>query len=207
MTARQKAMKYNIFLFAALLLACLTGCETLDINKENQNALVIKPSRHTNVDPSALTREGTLIYTLGSVFVGGGIDPEEGLSSYDCELFHGKYSQWPHWYEDTPLVAIGATRYYNVEYTKPGQEIDLICIKGLDESLGLGTVISITMNQGKYEGGNELIKSVSIYSYRFIVDNTYMGDKTPKADIDIVISSKAGEIINIHFFGAMTWGA
>lgn len=198
-------MKYNIFLFAALLLACLTGCETLDINKENQNALVIKPSRHTNVDPSALTKEGTLIYTLGSVFVWGGINVEKGLSSSMCELFRGEYSQHPLWDVEEALVVIETTRYGDVEYTKPGQMIDMIHIIGLDESLGLGTVLSIPMNQGKYEGGNELIKSVSINSYRLnIVDLSFGGDKTPKVNIDIVISSKAGDVINIHFAGALS---
>ena len=198
-------MKYNIFLFAALLLACLTGCETLDINKVNQNALVIKPSRHTNVDPSVLTKEGTLVYTLGSVFVWGGHNVEKGLSSHVCELFRGQYSQHPLLDVEECLVAIEATRYYDVEYTKPEQAIDMICIIGLDESLGFGTSISIPMNQGKYKGGNDLIKSVSINSYQLnIVDLSFGGDKTPKVNIDIVISSKAGDVINIHFAGALS---
>lgn len=150
-------MKYKIAFFAALLLVCLSGCETLNINKDNRNALVIKPARHSNVDPGALTNEGTLYYSFGSLFFGGLADYEKS-SAPNCEIFHGAYTVCPRWDVEEPLVSISAVWYNDVEYTKPGQAIERICITGLDESLGLGSTICIPMKQGKYKGGNDLIR-------------------------------------------------
>lgn len=197
------AMKYKLAFFAALLLVCLSSCETLNINKDNRNALVIKPARHSNVDPGALTNEGTLYYSFGSLFFGGLADYEKS-SAPNCEIFHGAYTVCPRWDVEEPLVSISAVWYNDVEYTKPGQAIERICITGLDESLGLGSTICIPMKQGKYKGGNDLIRNVRINAYQYGWDITFPGDKIPKADIDIIITSKAGDVINIYFSGDTT---
>ena len=58
------------------------------------------------------------------------------------------------------------------------------------------------MEQGKYKGGNELIKDVQIKSYTF---SSYSeGQQNKDADINIVIISTTGDIITIHFADDIT---
>lgn len=196
-------MKYNIFLFAALLLACLTGCETLNNDEETvsyPNAVIIKPANPSLVDAGLLTKDGTVIYPIGSAFGDGGFYVPDYISSR-CMFFGEKYTEWPlrldvaAALDVAPAFAIHAVEYFGVEYTKPGQQINEIVLAGIDNSLGLGYSLSIPMKQGKYEGKNSLIKDVRIDSYQRATitdDNTY---------IHIVITSNAGDVIILHFTG------
>ena len=100
------------------------------------------------------------------------------------------------------LVEINGYHYNGIDYNEPGQVVDQIRINGLDESLGLGTSLIITMQQGKYQGGNELIKDVQIKSYTF---SSYSeGHQNKDADINIVITSTTGDIITISFADDIT---
>ena len=100
------------------------------------------------------------------------------------------------------LVEINGYHYNGIDYNEPGQVVDQIRINGLDESLGLGTSLIIPMQQGKYKGGNELIKDVRIKSYTF---SSYSGVHLNKdADINVVITSTTGYIITIRFANEIT---
>ena len=69
-------------------------------------------------------------------------------------------------------------------------------INGIDDSLGLGTSLDIQLNQGVYEGTNELIKDVRFNSYKFSSSST---NHTKDCDIDIIITTSKGDVISIHF--------
>lgn len=199
-------MKYRIAFFAALLLICLSGCETLNSEEDYSsypNALIIKPAQESRVNAGLLTKEGTVLYSFGSAFVGGGIaDPNEG-SSHRCHFYRESFMNAPNGPETEPIVYIEGFRHAGTDYTKPGQLIDRIYLLGLDESLGLGENLDIPLNQGKYEGGNKLIKDVRIDHYQFETDiTTFLGEKNKEAKIDIVITSMAGDILIIHFANA-----
>ena len=100
------------------------------------------------------------------------------------------------------LVEINGYHYNGIDYNEPGQVVDQIRINGLDESLGLGTSLIIPMQQGKYKGGNELIKDVRIKSYTF---SSYSGVHLNKdADINVVITSTTGYVITIRFANEIT---
>ncbi|MBQ9477473.1 MAG: hypothetical protein IJU63_06795 [Bacteroidales bacterium] len=102
------------------------------------------------------------------------------------------------------MVSIGGFRDAGVEYTEPGQFITAIVIYGLDESLGYGSEIAIRMNQGKYEGGNELVQDVQIRSYHFSTYNKEEGRKNADANIRIIISMTNGGTITLKFSDDIT---
>ena len=71
----------------------------------------------------------------------------------------------------------------------------------MDQTLGYGDSLIIPMNQGKYEGGCDLVKDVKINSYSF---SSYQEDLYTINDdgkIDIRILLKDGTIISILFAG------
>ena len=199
-------MNYRITLFIALLSLTLTACENIgfEIGETRDNALTVKPAVGTRVDKGVQAKNGSLVYSIGSVFVGGGIaDPSLG-SSHRCHFYQEKFTTGPRWNEVEALVEIHGFRHNGVDYTKPGQYIDQILINGLDESLGLGNPLYIPMNQGRYEGGNDLIKDVRIQSYQFATYINQTGDQNKDSDIRITITSKAGDTITIRFVNEVT---
>ena len=171
-------MRYKLALISTLLMGCcLIGCEKgiLDSDNANGNAVIVKPANITKADSGTLTIDGTLVYSIGSVFVGGGIaDPSKG-SSHRCHFYQEKFTEGPRWDQVEALVTIYGFRHNGIEYNLPGQYIDQIIINGLDESLGFGSCLNIPMDQGKYKGGNELIKDVQIKSYQFASYIDYEG--------------------------------
>lgn len=189
-------MTHKISLLSALLMGCcLIGCETGESGPEdaNGNALVVKPANAKN---------GTLVYPIGSVFAGGAdAEPEKG-SSHRSHFYREKFEKGPRWDEVEALVEIYGFHHNGIDYNEPGQIVDQIRINGLDESLGLGTSLKIPMQQGKYKGGNELIKDVRIKSYTF---SSYSeGHLNKDADINIVITSTKGDVITIRFANDIT---
>ena len=200
-------MRNRIALLSALLIGCcLTGCEKnwADTKIDSEKALIVTPAGTTKASDGKRMKDGTFAYPIGSVFCGGGVaDPQEG-SSHRCHFYQEKFTEGPRRSEVESLVAIYGFRYRDVEYTEPGQYIDHIYINGLDASLGLGTSLMIPMNQGKYNGENELIKDVQIKSYKLASYNDNEGHQNPDADIHIVITSKAGDIITIRFANGVT---
>lgn len=160
-----------------MLLACLAGCETLNNDEETvsyPNAIIIKLANPSLVDAGLLTKDGTVIYPIGSAFGGGGFYVPDYIS-HRCFFYKEKYTESPIRLDVAPAFAIYTIEYFGVEYTKPGQQIKEIGLAGIDNSLGLGYSLRIPMKQGKYEGENSLIKDVRIDSYQLatnIDDNT-----------------------------------
>lgn len=191
---KKKDMKNKVLFFSLLLLSCLCGCEPLNINRDLQNALTIKPAKGSQVDARLLSKKGTVVVSIGSAFLGGGIpDISEG-ASHRCHFYHETYPEGYDLGNAEAMVWIDGFYHNGVEYTNPGQQIDVIYILGIDESLGLGTNLIIPMNQGVYEGKNKLIRDVQINSYQLPSDYN-----AKDSNIDIVITSTAGDVINIHF--------
>lgn len=182
------AMKCRIPLAVALLALLLTGCNKLD----EANSMTIRTGQSGK----------NYVVPIGSVFVGGGTaDPQKG-STHRCHFYQEKFTEGPNRSEVPAIITIYGFWHTGVNYTLPGQCINEINIGGLDESLGLGSSIQIPMNQGKYEGENEKIKSVVILSYKF---SSYTGDTPNKdADIRIFITTTAGDTITIHFVNEPT---
>lgn len=166
----------------------------------NNNAISFIPTIATN------TGAKSLFVPIGSAFSGGGIIDPSDRYSLRISFYNGKYSQESEEIMTRsiePLVEIKGFVYYGVDYTKPGQSIDQIKINGIDESLGLGSRLDIKMNQGCYEGDNELIKDVVIHSFKFasFYDSYHMNKD---CDIDIVITTTADVLISIHFVNEET---
>ena len=202
-------MKPRIALLAVSLITCLTGCDKFGSGPENKykDALVVKTVKSsvaTRADNGMVSKDGTYVFPIGSVFVGGAIaEPSKG-SSHRCHFYTEKFTEGPNW-DDVPcLVYIGGFRWKDVEYTKPGQYIDYIVLNFPNEIPGLGTLIRIPMEQGKYNGGNELIKNVKINSYQFASFVDYSGAQNKDADIDIVITTTAGDKLSLVFKNDVT---
>lgn len=198
-------MKIRIAAFAALMALLLSGCEKVNSDENAlKDALTIKPAALTKSDNGVKMQDGTVVYSIGSVFVGGGVaDPSKG-STHRCHFYQEKFTEGPNWDEVAALVSIWGFRYTGVEYTQPGQYINHIYINGIDESLGLGSYLSIPMEQGKYKGGNELISDVRIVSYQFSSYNQAQGNLNSDANIHIVITTKAGDIITLLYQNDVT---
>lgn len=202
-------MKHRIALLATLLMAAVAGCSKSDPDSEYKikDALTVKTVKTgaaTRADDGVVSKDGTYVFPIGSVFVGGAVaNPSEG-SSHRCHFYTQKFSEGPNWDEVMSLVYIGGFRWRDVEYTKPGQFIDLIILNFPDEIPGLGTTIQIPMEQGKYNGGNDLIKDVKINSYQFATFADYSGTQNKDADIDIVITTTAGDKISLIFKNDVT---
>ena len=198
-------MKLRITFVAVLLTLSLTSCEKgwFGLFGARDNALTVRTLK-TRSDNGVQDKDGTVVYTIGSVFMGGGIaDPRQG-SAHRSFFFHEKYTKCPDIGKVVPLVSIAGFQNIGVEYTEPGQFVNAIDINGLDESLGYGSQIAIRMNQGKYEGGNELVQDVQIRSYHFSTYNKEEGRKNADADIRIIISMTNGGTITLKFSNDVT---
>ena len=202
-------MKLRIVFLAVLLTGCMTGCNKFGSDPENKykNSLTVKTVKSgmaTRADNGMVSKDGTYIFPVGSVFVGGAIaDPNRG-SSHRCHFYTEKFTEGPNW-DDVPcLVYIGGFRWKDVEYTKPGQYVDLIVLNFPNEIPGLGTLIQIPMEQGKYNGGNDLVKDVTINSYKFASYADHSGTQNKDADIDIVITTTAGDKLSLVFKNDVT---
>ena len=164
----------------------------------------IKLAALTKSDNGIRKPDGSIVYSIGSVFVGGGVaNPSKG-SSHRCHFYQEKFTEGPNWDEVDALVTIYGFRYRDVEYTQPGQYIDQIYINGIDESLGLGTIISIPMEQGQYKGGNALVSDVRIVSYQFSSYNQAEDTLNSDANIHIVITTKQGDVITLLYQNDVT---
>ena len=184
-----------------------------------KNALIIKPSEVTKADNGILTSDGETVYTIGSVFVAENASPDlkAGIYYSTYRFYQKKFDKYPGLREESLLVSISGMKYSGVEYTAPGQHINRIAIMGIDESFGLGTTISIPMVEGKYNGGNPLIKDVQIKSFKLSSNTITLqpGQLFPTendivinadADINIVITSTAGVILTLSYIDDVTLG-
>lgn len=189
-------------IIAFALFLALLGCtkEERFSDYAESNALIIKPAGMAKADGAIITREGIFVYPIQSVFVGGSslIDyPDERIiGSHRSCFYKEKYDFSLFRRETEPIVEMRGVMYKNVAYSRPGQKVNQIMINGIDESLGLGTNLDIQLNQGVYEGRNELIKDVRFNSYKFSSSST---SHTKDCDIDIIITTVKGDVISIHF--------
>lgn len=190
---------------AIVALSCLWGCNKEPEDDVNVNALVITPADVTNINREILSKEGTVVYPIGSVFI-------EGTKKYRSEVLRkryyfcgDKYTEEPEDGFESVVVFLSGYVYPDTEYTLPGQHIDWIVIYGLDESLGLGKKLSISLDQGVYTGDNDLIKDVQIVSLRqATVSGTSSWSPNKDADIRILINSKKGDVISISYVNDVT---
>lgn len=193
---------FNRIIAFAVLLSALLGCTKEEIVSDyaDSNALIIKPAGMAKADGVIVTREGAFVYPIQSVFVGGAslIDYPDGekIGSHRSYFYKEKYDFSLYRREVKPIVEMHGVLYKDVAYSRPGQKVDHILINGIDDSLGLGTSLDIQLNQGVYEGTNELIKDVRFNSYKFSSSST---NHTKDCDIDIIITTSKGDVISIHF--------
>lgn len=211
-------MKKLVFILSVL--AVISGCaKWQDPYTSLKNALIIEPSLSTKADNGILTTDGVMVYTIGSVFVAENVssDPRMGVYHSMYRFYQKKFDSYPGLKEESLLVYISGTKYSGVEYTAPNQHIDRIAIMGIDESLGLGTTISIPMVEGKYNGGNPLIKDVQIKSFKLSSHTITLQSEqlypteddivtNADADINIVITSTAGVKLTLSYVDDVTLG-
>ena len=86
------SMKTRIAVCAALLALVLSGCEKVSTDANVvKDALTIKPAALTKSDNGIKQQDGTIVYSIGSVFVGGGVaNPSKG-SSHRCHFYQEKF--------------------------------------------------------------------------------------------------------------------
>ena len=190
-------MKKHTLIFAFILAClCLAGCSDLSPFKMKKNALIIKPSPTTRADNCVV-----------------GIDKAITFGGYPAAYIHA--FSYIFFKEDAPDIGtagIDCIQDSRIEYSKREDMIRTISIGGIDESLGFGNVISIWMNQGKYESAimnvgdskidaTELIESVKIISFK--EPSHYEDDylSSDDATFHIVIKSKSGGMISLFYSG------
>ena len=126
-------MRYKLALISTLLMGCcLIGCEKgiLDYDNANGNAVIVKPANATKADSGTLTKDGTLVYSIGSVFVGGGIaDPSKG-SSHRCHFYQEKFTEGPRWDQVEALVTIYGFRHNGISITCQGSTSTRLLLMG-----------------------------------------------------------------------------
>ncbi len=191
----------RIIAFAVLLsvLSVLSGCAKEESPFDNvaTNALIFRPSGIIQTVEATEIPDGAIVYPIQSVFTGGSslIDSPDGniIGTHRSFFYKEKYDFSLYSRETQPIVEMHGVLYKDVTYSRPGQKVDHIMIKGIDVSLGLGASLDIQLNQGVYEGTNELVKEVQFNSYKF---SHY---QTKDCDIDIIITTSKGIIISIHF--------
>ena len=171
-----KRLLYRLaFVWTIILLA---GCQKEVPNGAVTDALTVKPAGNAP----------ELVYPIGSVFYSSDSFMEDGkmFKGLSYSFCRDKLTQLNS--NDSILVTISGRQYNDINYTEQGQWIENISISKLDESLKLGTSISIPLEHGVFIGDNDLINDVRINAFQ-------------STDIDIVITTKAGDIITIVFTG------
>lgn len=167
----------KITLLALLATFLLSGCDILELSGRN-----------------GIYVDKVKVVQLQSAFTGGGCaDPNKGFS-YRCHLYSANYSEYPG--KETPEIYIGGFRYNKKEYESSRAIIEIICINNL-ASVGN---LQIMMNQGKYEGGNEYVSSVSIDEY-FEGEFDAEGKQQKNARFSIIIVLKDNRRIHIRYAG------
>ena len=199
---RRLILFFPVVLFALGLVSCKETFEWPADDEDFLNQeLVITKSDGTEVrTKNKLAIGNKKSYPIGSVFAGGGVaDPSKG-ASHRCHFYKEPFTEGPNWDQVNPIVSIRGFWHKGTDYKAPGQCIDFIGL-AMDQTLGYGDSLIIPMNQGKYEGGCDLVKDVKINSYSF---SSYQEDLYTINDdgkIDIRILLKDGTKISILFAG------
>lgn len=190
---------------ALVALSCLWGCNKDPEDDANVNALVITPANVADINRDILSRNGTVVYPIGSVFIEGMMKNRSEVLRKRYYFCGDKYTEEPEEGFESVVVFLSGDMYPDTEYTLPGQHIDLIVIYGLDESLGLGKKLTISLEQGEYKGDNDLIKDVQIVSLKQAsVSGTSAWSPNKDADIRILIYSKRGDVLSISYVNDVT---
>lgn len=199
-------MKKIFVTLAALFILASTGCDNSVIMNSSslKNALIIKPATTTKANSFVNTKDGAIVYSIGSAFAGGAVSNPEKGSSHRCHFYQETYSEAPNWNEVEALVTITGFRYSGVNYTEPGQYVERIIINSLDETLGLGERLIIPLEQGKYNGGNPFVSNVQFVSYQLSSYNTQHNNLNKDANINIVITTVDGGVISILYENKIT---
>lgn len=193
------------FLGALVALSCLWGCNKDLEDDANVNALVITPANVADINRDILSRNGTVVYPIGSVFIEGMMKNRSEVLRKRYYFCSDKYTEEPEEGFESVVVFLSGYMYPDTEYVLPGQHIDLIVIYGLDESLGLGKKLTISLKQGEYKGDNDLIKDVQIVSLKQAsVSGTSAWNPNKDADIRILIHSKRGDVLSISYVNDVT---
>lgn len=167
------------YILSLLIIPILFGCEKMQ-SYENCGIYV----------------NGQLECELKSAFAGGGTaDPSKG-SSNRLHIYEEYFSEGPDWRKVEERVLITGFYYKGKEYSSVGESVDVIRINGLS-SIG---DIRIPMNQGKYEGGNDVVTSVRILEYS-LGKYDYQLNQKEDSRIKIKISLKGGQTISIIYSG------
>jgi len=200
-----KMRNWLSFLGALVALSCLWGCNKDREDDANVNALVISPANVADINRDILSRNGTVVYPIGSVFIEGMMKNRSEVLRKRYYFCSDKYTEEPEEGFESVVVFLSGYMYPDTEYTLPGQHIDLIVIYGLDESLGLGKKLTISLEQGEYKGDNDLIKDVQIVSLKQAsVSGTSAWNPNKDADIRILIYSKRGDVLSISYVNDVT---
>lgn len=208
-----KALRSIIII--AVIQVSLSSCENgfLSIESKDENAISISLSGESPENAISISLSGKSSeqsYPLGSACLN---IPIVVSTSYEFSFFKDTYTSYPSNIETVAMVVISGstrTRFFDmprdvsgrIEMTQffselnDSENINQIWINNLDESLGLGSYLEITMKDGKYDGGNEKIKDVRLNSYT-IVANQH--SETWLADIDINIFMADSGFIAIRF--------
>ena len=202
-------MKKHTLIFAFILASlCLAGCADFSPFNTKKNVLIIKPSSTTRAENGVVGEDGSMIYS---------IDKATTFGCYPAAYIHSFY--YIFFKEDAPDIGtagINCIQDARIEYSKREDMIHTISIGGIDESLGFGNIISIWMNQGKYESAlmhvgdsvidaTDLIESVEIISfkepssYEEPYEDNYLS--SDDATFHIVIKSKSGGMISLFYSG------
>lgn len=148
-------------------------------------------------EKSGIYVNGQLECELKSAFVGGGIaDPNEGHSSR-MHIYEDYYSAGPSWTEVKERVGIYGFSHNGIEYSSAGEFINRIELYGISS---IGNII-IPMNQGKYEGGNEQVSSVSVAKYSLGKYDDEGLRQIEDSQINIKITLKDNQTISILYSG------
>lgn len=193
------------FFLALVALICLWGCNKDPEDDANVNALVITPANVADINRDILSSDGTVVYPIGSVFIEGMMKNRSEILRKRYYFCSDKYTEEPEEGFESVVVFLSGYMYPDTEYVLPGQHIDWIVIYGLDESLGLGKKLTISLEQGEYKGDNDLIKDVQIVSLKQAsVSGTSAWSPNKDADIRILIYSKKGDVISISYVNDVT---
>lgn len=133
---------------------------------------------------------------LKSAFAGGAVANPSLGSSHRLHIYEEYFTKGPQWDKVKEAVLVTGFLYTGTDYSNLGDCLSSITVNGLSS---VGTLV-IPLNQGKYEGGNELVSSVTVASYSL---GTLNDDGSPKANaqIDIRITLKDSRTIDILYRG------
>lgn len=199
---------FSLISFALAFMVVFASCNERLFWPDDEDGFLNQELVIKNADGTLMKTKNKLAignkksYPIGSAFCGGSIsDPTKG-SSHRYHCYEEHFTEGPNWLEVNIMVMIRGFCYRGTKYTEPGQMVDFIKLE-LDPSLGYGERLIIPMNQGKYEGGCDLVKDVKINSLNC---SSYKEDHwTVNEDgkIDIRILMKDGTKIAILYAGAI----